>query len=175
MAVAEGTFANKDCVRRTDSVIRKAEVSELPEALFAKTIQQGLKACLALWERTKGTEVVFVNSRETDVDILFDSEKNMLKVHCKWLDFAATHRTDQYRAVQSCLTAAFLCDHVTEELIRTITHVIFRLNIRDQDWLVHGISRRLQSMPRDVTVQAFQQGCLQVSTETLQYHGCMAV
>jgi hypothetical protein len=88
---------------------------------------------MALWETTKGTEVVFVNSGKPDIDILFDSEKDMLKVHRKWLEFAATHRLNQYKAVRNCMTGnAFLYDHVIEELIRTIIRLLFRL-IRDQD------------------------------------------
>ncbi|EED22713.1 conserved hypothetical protein [Talaromyces stipitatus ATCC 10500] len=101
---------------------KKAKICKVPETLFAKNVERGLKASMALWKVIEKIE--FVESRNVNVEMVFDPGENSLKVHNQWLDYGAMHT--KYRCRSIVPKDSFVCDHIVEELVRGVMGVIFK-------------------------------------------------
>lgn len=145
-------------------LFRNSSASDEPLTLFSTSIQRGLRACLALNDKTQQVQVEYVSGAETDVDMLFDKEKKLLKVHEKWLNFTRVHETTPCRAITlhdiQLLDSVFLCDHVIEELCDLAVHEIvesFSFKQSDALWFIKSmrleVREQLQQMPCEISIQ----------------------
>jgi hypothetical protein len=145
-------------------LFRNSSVSDEPSTLFSINIQRGLSACLALHARTQRVQVEYVTGAETEVEMLFDKQKQLLKVHEKWLNFSRIHETTPCRASMldeiQLLDSIFLCDHVIEELCDlAVIEIVetFDCNVDAASRFIKSmriqVRENLQHMPREVSVQ----------------------
>lgn len=146
-------------------LFRNSPVSDKPATVFSQNIQYGLRTCLALDRRTLQVQIEYVSGAETDIDMLFDKEQNLLKIHDKWLYFALIHETAPCRVSMArdvhLADSTFLCDHVVEELYELALHEIVESLKLDQGdaWTFKRSMRlkvreKLQEMPREVSIKA---------------------
>jgi len=158
---------------RSDSLIRTAQEEQMqlfqnaveckaPETLYAKNIERGLKATLALWKETDEMKMRFVSSDNDDIDMAVDRKERTLNIHQRWLNYEEMHQKHQCREL--VLNDCFVCDHIIEELTRSILGAMYRLTVRDQEGILRGVRNHLRWMPRDICARKGNQpGCLQVS------------
>lgn len=132
--------------------------------LQTKRKQFSLKASLALNHRTEQVQVEYVSGAETDIDMLFDKERQLLKVHGKWLNFARIHETAPCRISTASNTrlsqSVFCCDHVIEELYElAVQDIVETLTSNHTDAMKFARSMRLkvreklQQMPRMISMK----------------------
>jgi hypothetical protein len=145
-------------------VFRNSSASEEQESVFSKSIQHGLLASLALHPRTEQVQVEYVSGAETDIDLLFDKERQLLKVHEKWLNFARIHETAPCRISMTSDVrlshSIFCCDHVIEELYELAVQEIigtFTLDHGEAMKFARSIRlkvrEKLQQMPRMISIK----------------------
>ncbi|QKX61618.1 uncharacterized protein TRUGW13939_08770 [Talaromyces rugulosus] len=135
---------------------------KVPETPYAKNIERGLKATLALWNETNEMKMRFVSSENDDIDMAVDRKEGTLNVHQRWLKYEEMHQ--KHRCRELVLSDCFVCDHIIEEMTRIILGAIYRLTVRDQEGVLRGVRNHLRWMPRDICArQGNQPGCLQVS------------
>jgi len=105
-------------------------------------------------------KVEFVKGGETEIDLLFRKEENLLRIHEKWINFQNIHE------VASCeifrLTRerpgemeAFLCDHVVEDLFElALDDIRGPLDLDHAECVViRRVAReRIRQMPRLIKV-----------------------
>lgn len=137
--------------------------TEEPSTSFSTNIQRGLEASLGLDIFTRGVEVEYVSGAGTDIDMLFDKEQQLLKIHEKWLNFTKVHQTapcgiSKISNVQSP-DSDFCCDHVIEEIYDLAANEIIQsLELPQADATILLRSMRLkvrenlQQMPRNISV-----------------------
>lgn len=145
-------------------VFRNSSVSEEQETVFSKSIQHGLKASLALSQKTEMVRVEYVSGAETDIDMLFDKEQQLLKVHEKWLNFVRIHETAPCRiSMASNLRLSqsiFCCDHVIEELYELAVQEILETSTSNHAEAMKfarsmrlKVREKLQQMPRMISIK----------------------
>jgi hypothetical protein len=144
----------KFCLVRTPQeqriyLFRNSSPSEEPATMFSTSIQRGLKASLSLHNRTQHISVEYVSGAETDIDLLFEKEQQLLKVHEKWLNFTRIHVTAQCRisSVSNIQppNSVFLCDHVIEEIYELAVHeIIESLTLQQGDAITFARSMRVK-------------------------------
>ncbi|KAF7588863.1 hypothetical protein BBP40_005081 [Aspergillus hancockii] len=141
---------------------RGAQESSTAETAFSKTIQRVLKASLMLDQCTDQTKIMFVDCEHSDIEIYFESDINLLKIHRKWLEFHAIH-TDHPCCVSSAMDSgivaeSFFCDHIFDMLylnsIREIVEDSRNPRIKKHWQNRHqDVKEALFYMPRNVTVK----------------------
>lgn len=143
-----------------------------PETCFARTMERALKACLAVIPQPKHVEVQFVRNERSAIDVIFDSHRNVLKIHQRWLDFNAVHRTPCRDLLSSKVAeqeGSFFCDHVVEELIKISLPQITRpvaVPRGIENTILRQIRNSLRYMPHSIKViQTSQRGCLMITWE----------
>lgn len=106
----------------------KSFASNEPETVFSAGIQCGLKAGLALNTDTLHVRVEYVSSAQADIDMVFDKQEKLLKVHENWLSFSRVHEARRCQISMShdmqTSDSIFLCDHVIEQLSNSAVHEI---------------------------------------------------
>lgn len=135
------------------------------------------------------TNIQFVHSDNSQIDMIFDMGCRTLKIHDRWLDPGAVHCQSPCRpGMEYALTASgsFFCDHVIEELFAMVQGEMSRvspsvMNHSRRHREIRLVRSKLRMMPRDVFVQAGSMpGTLRVSwqdgeTESfLKSHGSHA-
>jgi hypothetical protein len=108
-------------------VFKDGELCAPPESTFGRAIRRALRACIAMFKQTGHITIHFVQNDISDIDFSFDSNRDTLKIHHKWLDFDTLHRKYSCRdpgnvAIQD---AVFFCDHIIEEILRMLSATIF--------------------------------------------------
>jgi hypothetical protein len=79
-----------------------SEMVEIDEDPFCVSIVRALKASLLLDPRLKHIKVQFVKGGETEIDLLFEKEECLLRIHENWINIQRIHE------VASCEVVAFL-------------------------------------------------------------------
>ncbi|RJE21446.1 hypothetical protein PHISCL_06227 [Aspergillus sclerotialis] len=128
----------------------------LSETTFSKTIQRVLRAGLMLSEDTKEITTVFVNTKDIEIGVQYNSEQNVLEISGKWLCFDTIHKHEPC-AVTNTMdpdnlgSNSFICDYIAESLLELV------LDKLDFGHLVRGWRRRfvekLRQMPREITAE----------------------
>ncbi|KAJ8207426.1 hypothetical protein LV159_008890 [Aspergillus fumigatus] len=110
-------------------MFQNANVCECHRTLFAVTIKRALWASMALCGYP--TNIQFVHSDNSQIDMIFDMGCRTLKIHDRWLDPAAVHYQSPSRpGMEYALTAcgSFFCDHVIEELFAMVQGEMSRVS-----------------------------------------------
>lgn len=145
-------------------VFRNSSASDEQETVFSKSIQHGLKASLGLNPMTELVRVEYVSGAETDIDMLFDKERQLLKVHEKWLNFTRTHEKAPCRISMAhdlhLSDSTFCCDHVIEELyelaVQEITQTLTLSHVEAMEFarsMRLKVREKLQQMPRMISMK----------------------
>lgn len=137
--------------------LRDAEVTLL-ETTFSKTIQRVLKAGLRLNEDTKDISTIFVNIKDSEVDVQHNSEQNALEISDKWLCFDAIHRQEPCAVANMeadiLSRNSFICDHIAESLLELVLYQLgFGHLIRSRR---RRFVEKLRQMPREITAEQGQ-------------------
>lgn len=134
-------------------------------------ILQALKACLSLATSLSSLDLCFVDGGGTQLDLMLDTDKDVVKIHEKWLCFDRVHKEtpcDVFDLVkegkvekQTCF-----CEHVVEDLFEQVLNEIG--DARDiplsRRRILRGQARScLRSMPRSIRVSKLQGGALEVT------------
>ncbi|KAH1890448.1 hypothetical protein KXV57_007384, partial [Aspergillus fumigatus] len=110
-------------------MFQNANVCECHRTLFAVTIRRALWASMALCGYP--TNIQFVHSDNSQIDMVFDMGCRTLKIHDRWLDPGAVHYQSPCRpGMEYALTACgpFFCDHVVEELFAMVQGEMSRIS-----------------------------------------------
>ncbi|KAH3173447.1 hypothetical protein KXV78_000430 [Aspergillus fumigatus] len=168
-------------------MFQNANVCECHRTLFAVTIRRALWASMALCGYP--TNIQFVHSDNSQIDMVFDMGCRTLKIHDRWLDPGAVHYQSPCRpGMEYALTACgpFFCDHVVEELFTMVQGEMSRIspsvmNHSRRHKEIRLVRSKLRMMPRDVFVRVGSiPGTLRVSWQDgetasfLESHGSHA-
>jgi hypothetical protein len=152
---------------------RNSEVCAPPRTCFARTVQKALQACLAVLPQSAHVQLQFVRSENSAPAVFFDSQRGLLKVHQRWLDFASMHGKAPCRDLLSCESndqkRTFFCEHIIEELLKLALPTMFKpLGIprAAETQILRTIRNMLRYMPHNIeVVRTSQVGCLMVTWE----------
>ncbi|KAB8252927.1 hypothetical protein BDV35DRAFT_375774 [Aspergillus flavus] len=110
-------------------MFQNSNVCKCHRTLFAVTIKRALWASMALCGYP--TNIQFVHSDNSQIDMVFDMGCRTLKIHDRWLDPGAVHYQSPCRpGMEYALTAcgSFFCDHVIEELFAMVQGEMSRVS-----------------------------------------------
>jgi len=141
-------------------LFENSETVGINEDPFVVFILRALSAALSLDRRMEHIRVQFVKGGDTEIDLLFKEEEQLLLVHEKWLDFQRIHegascemsRLARERPVEK---EAFSCDHVVEDLFElAINEIRGPLNLdQSESVTLRRVAReRIRQIPRLIKV-----------------------
>lgn len=139
----------------------------IPDNAFCSTITRALRSSLKLRPALQDLEVDFVKGEQSTIDVLFNNEEKLLKVHDKWLDFSRIHEDttcDFSQATSGQLEeeeTLFCCDHIIHDLLRLALDELrgpLGLQPGTCSALRNEAAMRLQQLPRDVQMSAPESG-----------------
>ncbi|OJJ32881.1 hypothetical protein ASPWEDRAFT_42920 [Aspergillus wentii DTO 134E9] len=133
-----------------------------PGLEFSDTIQQALKASLAMHKATEGIEVMFVDCRHRNIDTYFEPMSKLLKVNKRWLEFDAIHQKHPCRIskmdAEETKDNSFFCDHIVECLYEVAMRQILRrlpdtvINAEDFNNNYNELREKIRQMPRQIAI-----------------------
>ena len=148
-------------------LFKDAKPCTVPDTTFARTVDRALRACFALLKFTDHIQVVYVRGSTGKVDVYFDKGQGMLKIHCRWLDFACTHHRSFCRPWSPSnladTNAPFFCCHVVEELLVRSIASMFKAHptARPAEMkFMRQIGRRLRYLPHSIKLKPYPGGIL---------------
>lgn len=137
---------------------------------FQISIVQALKASLLLDDSMNSLAVQFVEGGGTQLELMLDTDANVVKIHKKWLCFDQVHRetpcdiSDLVKEGKVDKQTCF-CEHIVEDLFE---HVLEEIGdplgiVLPRRKILRGQARScLRSMPRSIQVSQGQAGVLEV-------------
>jgi hypothetical protein len=133
---------------------------EIDEDPFCVSIVRALKASLLLDPRLKDIKVQFVKGGDTEIDLLFEKEECLLRIHENWINFRRIHEVascEVFRLARGrpLETEAFFCDHIAEDLFELALDDIrgaLELDLAECAILRRVARERIRQMPRLVKV-----------------------
>ena len=96
----------------------------MPQSTFGENVLRFLKASLSLDSKLRKITIQVVEGGEMGIDLLFDKESYLLRLHERWLDFSKIHMTSTCELAKlgwyNLPSAPFFCDHVVEDLLELV-------------------------------------------------------
>jgi hypothetical protein len=160
------------CPIRTDQEEQQARFKDakpcvVSDTTFARAVDRALRACFALLKFTDHIQVVYIRGSTGKVDVYFDKGQGMLKIHCRWLDFACMHHRSLCRPWSPTnfanTTAPFFCCHVVEELLVRSLASMFKAHPTSRPAelrFMRQIGRRLRYLPHSIQLKPYPGGIL---------------
>lgn len=146
---------------------------QLPPDMFSINIVRALKGSFALEPKLSGFQVEFVDGAQTSIDLLYDSNLKVLRIHGKWLNFDGMHRGSscEFFRVTGNQSGGddngFFCDHVVQDLLEAAfdeLRIPFELTQEKAASLRRNAVEYLRQMPRAINIVAPNAGeALEVS------------
>ncbi|KAF2180943.1 hypothetical protein K469DRAFT_671927 [Zopfia rhizophila CBS 207.26] len=132
----------------------------ITQDMFALNILRCLKASMLLNQTLKDIRFEVVTGGNTEVNILFKPEQNVILIHQKWTGFRKVHtfsNCDAFSMIRNEAPnpRAFYCDHVVEDLFELALNTIrgvLKLSQQDCMTLRRAARKLVQQMPRLVRI-----------------------
>jgi hypothetical protein len=149
-------------------LFQNAEVCSPPNTTFSRTVRKALRACFALLDSMQGIQVVYVKGFDSRVDVVYNPQQSMLKIHHRWLDFDSIHQRASCRnwipssaKKESGKHEPFFCGHIIEELLSLSITSVFGASktprTTEMRYMRH-IRRLLRYMPHQITLTPSEGG-----------------
>lgn len=147
---------------------------DVPDTLFARTVDRTLQAAFGLFPQTDPVRVVFVHADHDTANLVYSADEATLYVQDRWLSVHGAHRNGACAALRLAHPsngeqAYFFCDHVVEELYglaielmsheHQMLHQPFQLPSHARD----HVRDRLRQMPRMVQAIPSPRGGIRVT------------
>jgi hypothetical protein len=126
--------------------------------LFSFTIGRALFASMLLDPLLCAIRFQFVTGANTNIDLVYNHEQKLIKIHEKWIDFEKSHKDVSCDALSMRENGneesdLFSCDHIVDDLFELVVGAV-----RDalplsqkQCWILRSTARQLlHRMPRMV-------------------------
>jgi hypothetical protein len=138
---------------------KNSELCAHPGTYYARTVQIALQACMAVFPQWKHVNVQFVRSESIPLNVFYDPQQGILKVHQKWLHFDPTHEKTLYRdfipSKISDQQGFFFCNHIIEELLKLALPSLLGPSFRSravENAILRKIRNILRYMPHSIKV-----------------------
>lgn len=143
-------------------LFNNSAIVSLSNDSFCTGITRILKGSLSLDPRLKNIDIQFVEGGQTQIDLLYQADRHVLRIHQKWIYImqAHEHLTCEVVAFPKNSPAnedEFLCDHVAEDLLELVIDEVrgaLKITPADSATLRQKARSCIRSIPRRVTVKA---------------------
>ncbi len=134
-----------------------------PADILSVNIVRALEGSLALEVKLSGVRIEFVEGARTNIDLLYDQQLNVLRIHGKWLDFDRMHRGSNcefFRVTEEQSTGddnGFFCDHVVQDLLEAAfeqLRIPFDMTQEGAASIRRNAVEYLRQMPRAINLVA---------------------
>ncbi|KIW19323.1 hypothetical protein PV08_03617 [Exophiala spinifera] len=129
---------------------------------FSIQLERALRCALKSSGALENVKIQFVKGESLSIDVLFQNDNNLLRIHDKWLEYSKVHQNRQcslFEAKNGKLSSEdiFLCDHAVNDLIEMFLrelHGPLKLDHEEYQAIRSRSATKLQEMPRDVHVSS---------------------
>ncbi|OAP56275.1 hypothetical protein AYL99_09454 [Fonsecaea erecta] len=134
--------------------------------IFGLNIIRALNGAFTLHPELSNVNIEFVDGADTAIDLLYAADRNLLRIHAKWLDVARVHEgscCEFFKVAGEQLTSesAFFCDHVVQDLLAAAFEEVrtpLGLTLATAAWLRRNANEYLRKMPRAIRMRFLDAG-----------------